>query len=96
VVGVNDYVEGEEEPIKILHIDQALERKQIERVATIRARRDGAPVEQRLAELKEAAAQEDRNLMPILLDCARAEVTEGEIIAALQEVFGTYREAPIF
>jgi methylmalonyl-CoA mutase N-terminal domain/subunit len=96
VVGVNEYVEGEEEPVKILHIDPALERKQIERVAAIRARRDGAPVEQRLAALKEAAAHEDRNLMPILLDCARAEVTEGEIIAALQEVFGTYREAPIF
>jgi methylmalonyl-CoA mutase N-terminal domain/subunit len=96
VVGVNEYVEGEEEPIKILHIDPALERKQIERVAAIRARRDGAPVEQGLAALQEAAAHEDRNLMPTLLDCARAEVTEGEIIAALQEVFGTYREAPIF
>jgi methylmalonyl-CoA mutase, N-terminal domain len=96
VVGVNEYVEGDEEPIKILHIDPALERKQIERVAAMRARRDTASVERGLAELKEAATREDRNLMPILLDCARAEVTEGEIIAALQEVFGTYREAPIF
>jgi methylmalonyl-CoA mutase, N-terminal domain len=96
VVGVNEYVEGEEEPIKILHIDPALERKQVERVAAVRARRDPASVERGLAELKEAAAHEDRNLMPTLLDCARADVTEGEIIAALQEVFGTYREAPIF
>jgi methylmalonyl-CoA mutase, N-terminal domain len=96
VVGVNEYVEGDEEPIKILHIDPALERKQIERVAAMRARRDSASVERGLAELKEAATREDPNLMPILLDCARAEVTEGEIIAALQEVFGTYREAPIF
>jgi methylmalonyl-CoA mutase, N-terminal domain len=96
VVGVNEYVEGEEEPIKILHIDPALERKQVERVAAVRARRDPAPVERGLTELKEAAAHEDRNLMPTLLDCARADVTEGEIIAALQEVFGTYREAPIF
>jgi len=34
--------------------------------------------------------------MPNLLDCARAQATEGEIVAALQEVFGTYREVPVF
>jgi methylmalonyl-CoA mutase, N-terminal domain len=96
VVGVNDYTEGEGEPVELLRIDPALERKQIGRVQTVRARRDTAAVEAALAELKAAAAVEDRNLMPNLLDCARVHATEGEIVEALQEVFGTYRETPVF
>jgi methylmalonyl-CoA mutase N-terminal domain/subunit len=95
VVGVNRNVDQDEEPIEILHVDPALERKQIDRLSAVRGRRDGAAVERVLGELKEAA-QTDRNLMPNLLDCARAHASEGEIIAALQEVFGSYREAPIY
>ena len=45
--------------------------------------------------LKEAAAS-DANLMEPLLDCARVDASEGEIVAALQEVFGTFREHPVF
>ncbi|MGH2944929.1 MAG: acyl-CoA mutase large subunit family protein [Solirubrobacteraceae bacterium] len=96
VVGVNDYHEGDAEPLELLRIDPALERKQIGRVQAVRARRDGAAVERALAELREAAAIEDRNLMPNLLDCARVHASEGEIVEALQEVFGTYRETPVF
>jgi len=96
VVGVNQYVEGDTEPPEILRIDPALERKQIGRVQAVRARRDGAAVDKALAELKQAAAVADRNLMPNLLDCARVHATEGEIVEALQEVFGTYRETPVF
>jgi methylmalonyl-CoA mutase, N-terminal domain len=62
----------------------------------VRARRDGAAVEQALGALKAAAAQDDQNLMPNLLDCARVHATEGEIVRALQEVFGTYTETPVF
>jgi methylmalonyl-CoA mutase, N-terminal domain len=94
VVGVNRY-EAPEEPIQILRIDPALERKQIDRVRSVRAGRDSEAVERTLAELREAAAS-DRNLMEPLLDCARAHATEGEIVAALQEVFGTYTESPVF
>jgi methylmalonyl-CoA mutase N-terminal domain/subunit len=94
VVGVNRY-EAPEEPIEILRIDPALERKQIDRVQLVRAQRDPEAVERTLAALKDAAAG-DRNLMEPLLDCARARVTEGEIVAALQEVFGTYTESPVF
>ena len=54
-----------------------------------------AAVQPALSELK-AAARDDRNLMPNLLDCARVHATEGEIVAALQEVFGTYTETPVF
>ena len=96
LVGVNSYTEGGEGEIEILRIDPALERKQIDRVQGVRARRDGAAVESALAELKAAAAQDDHNLMPNLLDCARVHASEGEIVEALQTVFGTYTETPVF
>jgi methylmalonyl-CoA mutase N-terminal domain/subunit len=48
-----------------------------------------------LAELRAAAAT-DRNLMPLLLDAARAHATEGEIVDALQQVWGSYTETPVF
>jgi methylmalonyl-CoA mutase N-terminal domain/subunit len=95
VVGVNDFVqEGEADP-PILRIDPALERKQVDRLAATRARRDGAAVEAALAELKRVAAGEE-NLMPPIVAAARARATEGEMIAAMQEVFGTYTESPVF
>ncbi|HEY2335402.1 MAG TPA: methylmalonyl-CoA mutase family protein [Solirubrobacterales bacterium] len=95
VVGVNDFVQDDEEPTPILRIDPALERKQVDRLAATRARRDGAAVESALAELKRAAATEG-NLMPPIIAAARARATEGEMIAAMQEVFGTYTESPVF
>ena len=82
--------------LEILRIDPALERKQIARVQAVRARRDNAAVEHALTALKQAAADDDRNLMPNLLDCARVHATEGEIVEALQAVFGTYTEVPVF
>jgi methylmalonyl-CoA mutase N-terminal domain/subunit len=96
VVGVNDYREGDDEHPDILRIDPQLERKQIDRTQAVRGRRQSEPVERALAELKAAAADSDRNLMPNLLSCARVHATEGEIVEALQEVFGTYTETPVF
>jgi len=95
VVGVNDFVQDDEEPTPILKIDPALEGKQVERLAATKAARDGAAVESALAELKRAAAGE-ANLMPPIIEAARAQATEGEMIAAMQEVFGTYTESPVF
>jgi methylmalonyl-CoA mutase N-terminal domain/subunit len=95
VVGVNDFVQDGEEPTPILRIDPALERKQVDRLAATRARRDGAAVEAVLTELKRAAATEENLMVPIIA-AARARATEGEMIAALQEVFGTYTESPVF
>ena len=95
LVGVNSYTEGGDGEIEILRIDPALERKQIDRVQAVRARRDGAAVERALAELRQAAAT-DANLMPNLLDCARVHASEGEIIETLQTVFGSYTETPVF
>jgi methylmalonyl-CoA mutase N-terminal domain/subunit len=96
VVGVNSFLAAEEHPIPTLKVDPALERKQIGRLQTARAGRDGAAVERSLASLREDAANEQRNLMESLLTCARAHATEGEIIEALQQVFGDYAETPVF
>jgi methylmalonyl-CoA mutase N-terminal domain/subunit len=95
VVGVNDFVAEGEAETPILRIDPALERKQVERLRATRAGRDGAAVERALADLKRAAAGEG-NLMPPIVAAARAAATEGEMIASLQEVFGTYTESPVF
>jgi methylmalonyl-CoA mutase N-terminal domain/subunit len=96
VVGVNEYRQHDEEPLEILRIDPALERKQVGRVQAVRARRDARAVEEALAALRRAAADEDENLMPALVDAARVHASEGEIVGALQEVFGSYTETPVF
>jgi methylmalonyl-CoA mutase N-terminal domain/subunit len=96
LVGVNEYVDAGDDEIPILRIDPELERKQAGRLQAVRARRDGAAVERSLALLRAEAARSDANLMPALLDAARASASEGEIVRALQDVFGTYTEMPVF
>jgi len=97
LVGVNAHTEGNESgEIPILRIDPALERKQIERLHRARDGRDDGAADRALAALRAAAADERQNLMPVLLDAARAHCTEGEIVGALQSVFGTYTETPVF
>jgi methylmalonyl-CoA mutase, N-terminal domain len=95
VVGVNRYEVDEEAAVDILRIDPVLEQKQIERVRGLRARRDSGAVETALARLKEGAAG-DANLMPLIVDASRAYVTMGEMCEALREVWGTWRETPVF
>jgi len=96
VVGVNRYGLDDEQQLEILRIDPTLEGKQVGRVQAVRARRESAQVEDALVALKGAAAREEANLMPALLDAARVHATEGEIVEALQEVFGSYTETPVF
>jgi methylmalonyl-CoA mutase N-terminal domain/subunit len=96
IVGVNRYEQQEEQPIEILRIDPALEQKQIERVQAVRERRDAVAAEAALARLKEDAAHDDRNLMEPIMDASRAYVTMGEMCDALREVWGTWRETPVF
>jgi methylmalonyl-CoA mutase, N-terminal domain len=96
VVGVNRYEHEDEEPLEILKIDPALEGEQIARLQALRARRDSAAVESALARLKEDAAHEDRNLMPQIVDASKADVTMGEMCDALREVWGVWRETPVF
>ena len=82
--------------IEILKIDQALEEKQIERVAQVRERRDAQAAEAALGRLKSDAAVEGRNLMPAIVEASRVYVTMGEMCEALREVWGTWRETPVF
>jgi methylmalonyl-CoA mutase N-terminal domain/subunit len=96
VVGVNAFTEGGDGQTPILKIDPALERKQIDRLQAVRARRNTEAVEQALDAVRAAAAQDGANLMEPLLAAARAEATEGEIVESLQRVFGRYTEAPVF
>jgi methylmalonyl-CoA mutase, N-terminal domain len=96
VVGVNRYEAQEEAPIELLRVDPALEKKQVERVQSTRAKRNSAKAESTLAALKEGAAKEDVNLMPLIIDASREYVTMGEMCDALREVWGVWRETPVF
>ena len=96
IVGVNRYELEDEPPIEILKIEPALEQQQIERVQALRARRDSAAVEAALARLKKDAAADTVNLMDPIVDAARAYVTMGEMCDALREVWGVWRETPVF
>jgi methylmalonyl-CoA mutase, N-terminal domain len=96
VVGVNRYQLAEETPPEILKIGLDLELKQIERLHAYKTRRDSAAVERELARLREAAARDGVNLMPLIVDAVTAHVTLGEICDAWREVWGVWREQPVF
>jgi methylmalonyl-CoA mutase N-terminal domain/subunit len=95
IVGVNAYKDGEGGEVPTLRIGPDTEQGQVRRVKAVKARRDNTSVSNRLEELKTAARGRE-NLMPPLLDCVKAYATEGEIMAALKEVFGVYREPILF
>ena len=96
IVGVNRYEDPNEEDIDILHIDPALEQKQIDRVIALRSRRDAAAVEDSLGRLKRDAAEDDVNLMPAIIEASKAYATMGEMCDALRDVWGVWRETPVF
>jgi methylmalonyl-CoA mutase N-terminal domain/subunit len=95
IVGVNRYQTADEAEVEILRIDPALEEKQIARVRYVRERRDQQAADAKLAALKDGAAGE-ANLMPLIIDCAKANVTMGEMCDALREQWGVWRETPVF
>jgi methylmalonyl-CoA mutase N-terminal domain/subunit len=92
IVGVNAYRNDGAAPGAVLEIDPAAEARQIERLQELRLGRDDAEVERALDGLRQAAAEE-RNLVPSILDCVRAESTVGEVSDALRRVYGEHREA---
>ncbi|MCC6927489.1 MAG: methylmalonyl-CoA mutase [Gemmatimonadaceae bacterium] len=95
VVGVNEFVTQEPElSIPVLKVGKEADDTQRQRLAELRASRDAALVQQRLDALR-AAARTDANMIPFILDCARAYCTLYEIRAAMEDVFGAYRE-PVF
>jgi len=91
VVGVNDFVAEEDRPVDILVIDEAIAKRQQEKLAALKKKRDNARVRQTLEALGGAAGS-DRNLMPYILECVRAYATLGEMCDVLRKVFGTYEE----
>jgi methylmalonyl-CoA mutase N-terminal domain/subunit len=93
-VGVNEYLAEEDHPVEILRVSNDAEESQRRRLARLRAERDVALVERRVADLREAALN-DRNVMEPMLNCARAYCTLYEIRHALETVYGAYRE-PVF
>jgi len=95
IVGVNAHANEDEDDVEILRISPEVERRQKERLNAVRGRRDGDAVAAALARLSDDAAT-DRNVMPALVDCARAYASEGEICDALRAVWGVYRETPVF
>jgi methylmalonyl-CoA mutase N-terminal domain/subunit len=96
VVGVNDYVdEGEEIRIELLKIGPEVAARQARVLEEVRRDRDQAEVDRALNGLR-AAAEGTDNLMPHFVECSRVYATEGEMIGVLREVFGEYREPPIY
>ncbi|MBA3514104.1 MAG: methylmalonyl-CoA mutase family protein [Pyrinomonadaceae bacterium] len=92
VVGVNRYQIEEESPVTILRVDPAVEKAQVERLRTLRQRRDSQAAETALVKLEEGARGTE-NLLPSILECVEAYATVGEISNRLRGVWGEYREA---
>jgi len=94
VVGVNRFTLEEEKSVPIQRVDDALERRQVERVRALRVRRDAAPWQAALLAVEDAA-RSGSNLMPHILSAVEASATVGEISDALRRVFGEYKETVV-
>jgi methylmalonyl-CoA mutase N-terminal domain/subunit len=95
IVGVNKYVTDDDQELEILRISAEIEREQCAELARRRAARDQDKVDEALGRLRRAAHSDD-NLIPLLIDAARMEATEGEMVSALRQVWGEYTEPPRF
>ena len=94
IVGVNDFVSPEAEPIRILYVDESAGQQQLAKLEALKRRRDGVRVARALEAL-EAGARGAANTMPLLLEAVRAYATVGEMCDALRQVWGEYEETPI-
>ena len=94
IVGVNAFVEQNEEAIELLQIDETAQQHQLEKLSKLKSRRDCGKVAETLAALKRAAEGRE-NTMPLILDCVRAYATVGEICDAFRDVFGGYTETSV-
>ncbi len=91
IVGVNKYTICEDERVKILRVDPEVQRRQIERLARVRAERDNGAVTRALARLEQAARTQE-NTMPYIIEAVKAYASVGEIMEVLKKVHGAYRE----
>ncbi len=95
IVGVNEFITGEEAPVDILAIDDRAGQQQCERLQKLRRERDNTCVQTNLEQLKKAAQGTD-NLLPPILECVRSYATLGEMCDTLRSVFGEYKEPSIY
>jgi methylmalonyl-CoA mutase, N-terminal domain len=95
IIGVNKYLTDDEADLEILRISAEVERQQRAELQRRRAARDQDRVQATLERLQRAATT-DENLIPLLIEAARAEATEGEMVGALKQVWGEYTEPPRF
>jgi methylmalonyl-CoA mutase N-terminal domain/subunit len=96
VVGVNRYVGAETPPIETHRVSLEVERRKVDELRALKGRRDGALVRRRLAELAAVARDETADLMPATIAAVKDRASLGEIVNALREPFGTYRETAVF
>ncbi len=96
IVGVNDFIEEDEKvEIPILLIPDQVEKEQVQKLHQLRRKRNNVLVEDKLQQLK-SAAHTSTNLMPLLIECAKAYCSLGEMVNTLKEVFGEYEEPKFF
>ncbi len=96
IVGVNKFQTDEPIEVEILKVDPSIREKQIERLKKLRSERDNKKVEEVLDKLRNAAENEDENLMPYIIEAHRHLATLGEVTDVLREVWGEYRAPLIF
>jgi methylmalonyl-CoA mutase N-terminal domain/subunit len=94
IVGVNDFVMENEEPIPILYIDESTAQRQVDRLQQLKRERDNEAVKRSLDRLRETARSTGNTMYP-LLECVRAYATVGEMCDALRETWGEYEEEPL-
>jgi methylmalonyl-CoA mutase N-terminal domain/subunit len=92
VVGVNRFTEGDDRQGDLLRIGADVEAAQLERLAELRSSRDDGAVGAALDRVRRDAAEPEVNLMPALLEAVRVQATLGEVVGALEQVFGTWTE----
>lgn len=95
VVGVNEFTDGDDGHQNLLRISPEVEQAQLERLATLKQNRDGQAVEAALSRIRDDALDSGVNLMPAIIEAAKVYATLGEIVAALETVFGTYVERSV-
>ena len=97
IIGVNKYVEEEgSADIEVHPYDASSARRQIDRLKQVRAERDETHLQQLLSRLGEVARDESQNMLPITIELLRAGASMGDIVEALKELWGVYRETPVF
>ena len=91
IVGINKYVDDDEEPIPLLKIDPEVERSQVERIKVLKASRDAKAVEAAIEKIRQACRCDD-NLVEVIVDAVKVDVTLGEVCQVFRDEFGVYRD----